>query len=249
MSDESWGAIEALGDEVLEDETGNSSVIAQLGGIPLTIDGEDVVVFPVGALFRSGIAGAIAKVLSSESAWSNANVAVERMLSVITAVEEVQAEQADAARPALLKAMLTADIDPVPAATLAQARRLAQHRERLLVSGAFTIEALRDLRGDAKSSTTRTWLTRRRAANELFTVIHEGAALVPAFQLDREAQPIPGVRAVLEALAPAELSPWAMWTWFTAGSAWLGGSVPADQLDSEPERVATAAQRFASNTA
>ena len=78
--------------------------------------------------------------------------------------------------------MLTTGIDPLPRAAVEQARRLAGHRQQLLASGAFTTEALRELRRDASRATTRTWISRQRKDGALFTVRHEGIALLPAFQ-------------------------------------------------------------------
>jgi hypothetical protein len=108
---------------------------------------------------------------------------------------------------------------------------------------------MRELRGDEKASTTHTWLSRRRKANELFTVTHDNSTLVPAFQLDDEGRPRKAVAEVLEALAPAHLGEWATWSWFTSASPWLGGGVPAEVLAADPARVAHAASRFASNAA
>ena len=259
MPDDTRGATEAFEDRVVEDQSAEirltyeelakfKAFLTQSGATEVSIGGHYLVVLDSNALAE------MKSVRNELVHWgapdaAQRSVLVEQLLRLMSVIDEVQAEHADAARPALLKAMLSADIDPIPSATIAQARRLAQQRERLLASGAYTIEALRDLRGDATPSATRTWLTRKRKAGELFTVTHDGAALVPAFQIDREAQPRPELVEVLQALVPAELSAWATWTWFTAGSAWLGGAIPADLLDSEPGRVATAARRFASNAA
>jgi FAD/FMN-containing dehydrogenase len=170
-------------------------------------------------------------------------------LALLLAAERLRAEVADDRRDALVRAMIMADFDPVPEATIRQARRLAEHRERLLASGAYTTEALGRLRGDTSESATRTWLARRRQAGELFSVGHQHGTLVPAFQLDESGEPITTIRPVLRALGGAALDGWSTWTWFTATSTWLGGVPPIDLLAEEPDRVAEAAGRFASNAA
>lgn len=174
---------------------------------------------------------------------------LRRALALLTAADELQAGIADGRRELLLQAMIVADFDPVPAATLAQAQRLARHREQLLASGAYTTEALAALRGDTGESATRTWLARRRKTDEVFTVTHQNATLVPAFQLDETGRPVTGLRPVLRALRGAGVTGWATWTWLTSASPWLDGQVPVDVLATDPGRVATAAERFASNAA
>lgn len=174
---------------------------------------------------------------------------LRRALRLLTAADEVQAELADERRDQLLQAMIVADFETVPAATLKQAQRLARHRERLLASGAYSIDALATLRGDTAESATRTWLTRRRKAHELFTVSSRQATLVPAFQLDEAGEPLVALKPVLRALVGAGLSGWELWTWLASPTSWLDGEVPSSVLQDDPARVATAAERFASNVA
>jgi hypothetical protein len=170
-------------------------------------------------------------------------------LTLLSATDRLRGESADARRDLLVRAMIVADVDPVPAATIGQARRLAEHRGKLLVSGAYTMAALTELRGATSESSTRTWLTRRRHAHELFSVTHDGVTLVPAFQFDEAGEPVAGLPPVLTALDDAGLEGWAVWTWFHATSGWLSGKRPADLIGVEPERVAAAARRMASNAA
>ena len=173
---------------------------------------------------------------------------LRRALSLLVAADQLQGDVADGRREQLLQTLIVADFDPIPAATLEQAKRAARHRQRLLASGAYTIEALGALRGDATQSATRTWLTRRRRAHELFTVTHQNATLVPAFQLGEQAEPMPGLPRVLDPLQrSARLGGWQTWTWLTVPSPWLGGDIPIEQLGADPGRVAGAAARFASN--
>ncbi len=219
-------------------------------GTAITVNGEELLILTSQDVFAGRSSeteiGAQGTGVSKEPVPS---AATQRVVKLLAALGELQVEQASGVRSALLKAMVLSGIDPVPSATVAQAERLARQRGRLLASGAYSIEALRQLRGDAGASTTRTWLTRRRAAGELFSVTHDGQTLVPAFQIDVEGRPLAGMQTVLGELVSAQLGGWATWTWFTAASPWLGGDAPADLLASEIDRVALAARRFAANVA
>jgi hypothetical protein len=178
--------------------------------------------------------------------WSRAELV--RALALYGVATDLQAEEAATRRPALLQAMLLAGFDPLPKATVEQARHLAQHRDRLVASGPYTITALRELRGDRSLSATRTWLSRQRARHALFTVEQAGT-LLPSFELRVDGSPRPGVQPALARLVESGLDGWARWTWFTAGSPWLGGRAPLDLLDEQPDLVARAARSFVSNLA
>jgi len=159
----------------------------------------------------------------------------------------VQAEEVAGHRGELLRAMLVTGIDPVPRAAVEQARRLAEHRQQLLASGAFTTEALREMRGDKSPEATRTWVSRRRKEGTLFTVEHEGVALLPAFQLRPDGALRSGLGPALRTLRTAGLGGWELWTWFTARTPWLSGRAPQELLDDDPGSVAGAARSFVSN--
>ena len=85
---------------------------------------------------------------------------------------------------------------------VAQEHRLARHRERLLASGAFTISAIKELRGDKAESSTRTWMSRLRKRHALFTVDFGGNTLLPVFEL-RDGEPRPGLAPVLKMVVPS----------------------------------------------
>lgn len=170
---------------------------------------------------------------------------VTRALALLAAVEQIQADEADLRREDLVRAMAVVGLDPVPADTVAQARRLARERDRLLASGAYDVPALQQLRGDSKEATTRAWVARRRKAGRLLVLSHDGALLVPAFQLAADAEVPPALAPVLSALAVAGLSGWAAWTWLTSANAGLDGDIPAEVLSREPARVRRAAESFA----
>jgi hypothetical protein len=171
---------------------------------------------------------------------------VEEALELIGRVRVLQADHVSATRADLTRALMARNVSLTPPATLAQAQRLAGHRDALLSTPVFTHDTLRALRGDTKTSSTRTWLTRRRDNHELFTVPHNGRTLIPAFQLDEQGQPRPELQPVLEALAAAGLTGWSLWTWLTNPTALLSGETPEQLARRAPARVLRAARRLAS---
>lgn len=141
-----------------------------------------------------------------------------------------------------------ADVDPVPYATVEQARRLAALRSSLLREGAFSTAAIAEARGMTPNN-VRQWISRHRKSHRLFTVTHEGETLVPAFLLDEELDPKPGPQAAIEALRRVGEDGWALWAWFATPSAWLGGRVAAEVLATDPELVAESARQRAAAAA
>ena len=105
------------------------------------------------------------------------------------------------------------------------------------------------MRGGARESSTRTWLSRRREARELFTVKHDGRTIIPAFQLDADGEPRPELQPVLQTLVDACVQSWALWTWLTSLTSLLSGETPEQLVRSNPQRVLRAAQRFAAASA
>lgn len=174
---------------------------------------------------------------------------VEEALELISEVRVLQADHVAATRTDLLRVLMARNVTLTPPATLAQAQRLATHRDALLATPVFTHETLRALRGDAKASSTRAWLARRRDNHEVFTVTHNGRTLIPAFQLDELGQPRPELQPVLEALSGAGITGWPRWTWLTSPTALLSGEIPEQLARRDPARVLRAARRFASNAA
>ena len=228
---------------------GDTIVYSKYSGQSITIGGEELVILNARDVIAVANLAGEPPADAKEQPDPRRAAAINRLEHMLTAVARVQADEAAVNRRNLVRAMMIAEVDPIPAETVAQARRLARQREHLLATGAYTTEAMRELRGDEKSSTTHTWLSRRRKANQLFTVTHDNSTLVPAFQLDDDGRPRKAIAEVLEALAPAQLGEWATWSWFTSGSPWLGGRAPAEVLGGDPARVAQAASRFASNAA
>lgn len=133
------------------------------------------------------------------------------------------------------------EFEPVPYATVEQARRLAALRASLLRSGAWSTAAIAKARG-MTTSNARQWVSRHRKAHRIFTVTHEGETLVPAFLLDEELEPRPAAQEPIRLLHEAGEDGWALWAWFATPTAWVGGRVPAELLASEPDLVARAAR-------
>jgi hypothetical protein len=169
---------------------------------------------------------------------------VAEALDLLDRVREVQADHAEATREDLVHALMVQNVALTPPATVAQAQRLATHRDALLATPVFTHATLGELRGDARTSSTRTWVTRRRDASELFTVTHNGQTLIPAFQFDDSGTLRPELRPILEALADGGVRGWPLWTWLTSPSSLLSGEVPECLARTAPQRVARAARRF-----
>jgi hypothetical protein len=171
---------------------------------------------------------------------------VEEALELIGKVRVLQADHVTATRADLTRALMSRNVSLTPPATLAQAQRLASHRDALLATPVHTHDTLRALRGDAKTSSTRTWLTRRRDNHELFTVSHNGRTLIPAFQLDEQGQPRPELKPILKALDDAGVTGWSLWTWLTNPTALLTGQSPEQLARQAPARVLRAARRLTS---
>ena len=126
--------------------------------------------------------------------------------------------------------------------------RLATHRNALLATPTYTHESLQQVRGVAKESSARTWLSRRRDARELFTVSHGGRTNHPRLPVRRRRRAAPRAGA-----CPADVDrrrrAEALWTWLTASTPLLSGEVPEQLARSNPQRVLCAAQRFAAANA
>ncbi len=108
--------------------------------------------------------------------------------------------------------------------------------------------AIADARG-ITTSNARQWVSRHRKAHRIFTVTHEGESLVPAFLLDDELEPRPATRDPIRLLHEAGEDGWALWAWFAAPSAWVGGRTPSELLASQPDLVAEVARQRAAAAA
>ena len=97
-------------------------------------------------------------------------------MRLLRAAREQQFQYGLTAARGLLQTMVEADIELIAPASVEQARRLAGVRKALLTTPVFTHETLREVRGDANLSTTRTWASRARERKRLFTVKLDGGA-------------------------------------------------------------------------
>jgi hypothetical protein len=169
-------------------------------------------------------------------------------LKLLFAARHLQYEHGVAASKGLLRTVAAAGLDLTPPATVEQARRSADLRRDLLATPTFTYDTLAQQRGDARSSSTRTWVSRARSRKELFTVDVDGRTIIPAFQLTDAGKTRPALAPALSQLLDADVGGWSVWTWLTRPTPLLSGGTPTDLADEAPERVRRAARRFASST-
>jgi len=174
---------------------------------------------------------------------------LERASALVPAVLEIQADEADRTRGALVAALMRHHVPLTPSATLLAAQRLATQRDGLLATGAFTYDTLAELRRDRQVSSTRTWVARKRKDRALFTVNLGQQTLVPAFQLTEGGAARPELRPLLLALLEAEVDGWQLWTWLTSASSLLSGEIPHEVARKDPQRAERAARRFAQSAA
>lgn len=173
--------------------------------------------------------------------------ALERVLPLAAA----QAREVTVNYDQLVETLMTdLDVlDPVPHASVSQAQRIAEARNRLLAAGAWTVSALAEARGTSES-TVRTWLTRQRAADRVISVKVQGQVHVPALLLNEATEPYDGTAAILRPLRESGMNAWAVWMWLDAPSPWLDGDRPADLLKAGAvNRVRRAAESQATNAA
>jgi len=170
---------------------------------------------------------------------------VAEALDLLDRVRAVQADHAAVTRGELVHTLMATNVALTPPATLAQTQRLASHRDALLATPIYTHGSLCELRGDARESSTRTWLSRRKAEGRVFTVTHNGRTLIPAFQLDDRGEPRPEIQPILASLRSAGVQGWALWTWLISPTSLLSGAVPEQLVRTAPKRVLRAAERFA----
>lgn len=166
-------------------------------------------------------------------------------LALLTAARELQSERGASVAAGLLRAVSEAGLELTPPASVEQARRMADLRQALLATPAYSYETLGEVRGDTRASTTRTWVSRMRDRGRLFTVRSDGRTAIPAFQLTERGEPRAELADVLRKLLKAGVDGWPLWIWLTSPTPLLSGEVPAETVASDPERVQKAAARFA----
>lgn len=117
---------------------------------------------------------------------------------------------------------------------LVQLRRQAQVRAALLSSPTHTYAGLAQIRGVSENA-ARFAVHKAAERGALLVVPHEGAVLVPAFQLTDAGELRPELGAVLEPLLTSAMDPWQVWAWLTQPAALLGGLVPHEAARDEDE--------------
>lgn len=175
-------------------------------------------------------------------------LSLEEMRNALTLYKAAIRDQSKA-RKALYtasRAMLEADVPLVAPATQRQVQREAALRDDLLENQGYeTYESLAAKR-DSLPSSVRTWVSRLREQNELFTVQFKRRRLIPAVQLDETGQLDRSISALVQPLLTAGLDGWSLWAWLCSPTGLLSGDVPADVSTSNPKRALKAANRAAS---
>lgn len=169
---------------------------------------------------------------------------VERALTLTRRFEVVVTTRGVRARTALVE-LFTELGSTLPAPSVLQARRAAEHRRQLLASGYFTHETLGELRHAMLASSTRTWVSRQRGDHRLFTVSHHRQTVIPAFLFTDDGVLRDELQPLIAELHAAGISPWQAWTWLVSTSPLLSGAIPEQVARVEPARARTAARRFA----
>lgn len=146
-------------------------------------------------------------------------------------------DRLDADRLAELDAALrSVGDDPTHAVPveLVRLRREARVRAALLDAGWLDYAGVAERRGVSLNA-ARFAVHKAAERRTLLVVQHEGAVLVPTFQLDDAGEVREELLAVLEPLLAA-VDPWRVWIWLTTPAALLGGAVP-HQAARDPEEL------------
>ena len=107
---------------------------------------------------------------------------------------------------------------------LVRLRREARVRAALLDDGWLDYAGVAERRGVSLNA-ARFAVHKAAERRTLLVVQHEGAILVPTFQLDDAGEVREELLAVLEPLL-ASVDPWRVWIWLTTPAALLGGAIP-----------------------
>jgi hypothetical protein len=86
-------------------------------------------------------------------------------------------------------------------------------------------------------------LGKHKAKGRLFAVTDDDRDFYPAFQFSEDAKPKPAIAQVLAHVPEADRG-WPLLSWFNAGNVFLKDQKPMDVIDSDPQAVAEAADRF-----
>lgn len=108
---------------------------------------------------------------------------------------------------------------------LVRLRREGRARAALLDDGWLDYAGVARLRGVSENA-ARFALHKAAERRAVLLVPHDGATLVPSFQLNAQGQVRDELLGVLEPLLAARVDPWRAWIWLTSPAALLGGAVP-----------------------
>lgn len=122
----------------------------------------------------------------------------------------------------------------VPVA-LVRLRREGRVRAALLDGGWADYAAVGRMRGVSENA-ARFALHKAAERRSVLLVQHDGATLVPTFQLDTDGQVRGELLTVLETLLAAGLDSWRAWIWLTTPAGLLGGAVPHEAAR-DPEEL------------
>ena len=117
---------------------------------------------------------------------------------------------------------------------LVRLRRDARVRAELLDGGWVDYAGVARLRGVSLNA-ARFAVHKAAERRTLLLVQHEGAVLVPTFQLDASGEVREELLTVLEPLLAA-VDPWRAWIWLTTPAGLLGGAVPHEAAR-DPEEL------------
>lgn len=118
---------------------------------------------------------------------------------------------------------------------LVRLRRESRARAALLDGGWLDYAAVGRLRGISENA-ARFAVHKAADRRSILLVQHDGATLVPDFQLDGVGQVRGELLVVLEPLLAAGIDPWRAWVWLTHPAALLGGGVP-HEVARDPEEL------------
>ena len=134
----------------------------------------------------------------------------------------------------LLRAQGEDPAHAVPVA-LVRLRRESRVRAALLDGGWLDYAGVGRLRGVSENA-ARFALHKAAEHYAVLLVPHEGATLVPAFQLADDGQVRAELLGVIEPLLAGGVDPWRAWVWLTTPAGLLGGAVPY-QAARDPEEL------------
>jgi hypothetical protein len=161
----------------------------------------------------------------------------ERDGDAVRWTEPATGEPLDAERLAELDRLLRSQGEEpahaVPVA-LVRLRRETGLRQELLDGGWLDYAGVARLRG-VSTNAARFAVHKAAERRTLLVVGHEGAVLVPTFQLDAAGEVRTELLTVLEPLL-VSVDPWRAWIWLTSPAALLGGAVPHEAAR-DPEEL------------